>query len=102
VTKKITNDGGFEFRTVGRFADAAGRTEFKTDLYLFQAVFFSESKLDAASRWKQLDIRWQNTLGTKVYKAFSVGLYAEYMYDAQARRAGQLKQTMSVGLAYDL
>lgn len=102
VLKKTTNDGGFEFRTVGRFADAAERTELKTDLYLFQAVFFSESDLDTADRWKQLDVRWQNTLSTKVYKAFTVALYAEYFYNAQIARAGQFKQTVGVGLSYDL
>jgi hypothetical protein len=102
VLHETTNDGGFEFRTIGRFATADERTDFKTDLYLFQAVFFSESDLDAANRWKQLDVRWQNTLNTKVYKVFTVSLYAEYFYDAQVRRAGQFKQTVGLGVSYDL
>ena len=102
VREQVTNDGGFEFRTLGRFVGAGGRTEFKTDLYLYQAVYFSESEYDAANRWKQVDVRWQNTLDNKLYKALTLSLYLDFVYDAQIRRAGQLKQTLGVGLTYDL
>lgn len=102
VLKKTTNDGGFEWMTIGRFTDATERTEWKTDLSLFQAVYFSESELDAAGRWKQTDVRWQNTISTKLYKALSLGMYLDYIYNAQVRRAGQLKQTLGMGLNFDL
>lgn len=102
VAKRATNDGGFEWKTIGRFTDATERNEWKTDLTLFQAVFFSESDADIAGRWKQTDVRWQNTFSTKLFKAMSLGLYLDYIYDAQSRRAGQLKQTLGVGLNYDL
>lgn len=102
ILKRATNDGGFEWKTIGRFTDATERNEWKTDLTMFQAVFFSESDQDAAGRWKQTDVRWQNTFSTKLYKALSLGLYLDYIYDAQTRRAGQLKQTLGVGLNYDL
>jgi hypothetical protein len=102
VREQVTNDGGFEFRTLGRFATAEERTEFKTDLYLYQAVYFSESEFDLANRWKQVDVRWQNTLDNKLYKALTLSLYLDFVYDAQIRRAGQLKQTLGVGLTYDL
>lgn len=102
VLKQTTNDGGFEWKTVGRWSDAAERTEVKTDLDLFQAVFFSESDLDPANRWKQLDVRWQNSLSEKLYKALSFNLYLDYVYNAQISRAGQLKQTLGIGLTYKL
>jgi len=102
ISKRATNDGGFEWKTIGRFTDASERNEWKTDLTLFQAVFFSESDVDKAGRWKQTDVRWQNTFSTKLFKAMSLGLYLDYIYDAQTRRAGQLKQTLGVGLNYDL
>ena len=102
VLKEVTNDGGFEWKTIGRFTDATERTEWKTDLTLFQAVYFSESDLDAAGRWKQTDVRWQNTVSTKIYKALALGLYLDYIYDAQVRRAGMLKQTLGVGLSFNL
>ena len=102
ILKKVTNDGGFEWKTIGRFTDAEERNEWKTDLNVFQAVYFSESDLDPAGRWKQTDVRWQNTLSTKVYKVVTIGLYLDFIYDAQVRRAGQLKQTLGIGLSYDL
>jgi hypothetical protein len=63
---------------------------------------FSESDLDVNDRWRQLDVRWQNTFVTKVYKVISVSLYLDYLYDAQISRGGQLRQTLGVGLTYDL
>jgi hypothetical protein len=102
IKKKVLNDGGFEFRTIGRWTDAQERTEFKTDLHLYQAVYFSDSAEDPANRWKQLDVRWQNTLNQKVYSVINVSLYLDFVYDAQVRRAGQLKQTLGVGLTYEL
>jgi hypothetical protein len=102
VRKKVLNDGGFEFRALGRWTNANERTELKSDFYLFQAVYFSESEFDPANRWKQLDVRWQNTLNNKIYSAINVSLYLDFVYDAQVRRAGQLKQTLGVGLTYEL
>ena len=102
VPKRVTNDGGFEWKTIGRWTDAAGRTEFKTDLDLFQAVYFSESDLDPANRWKQVDVRWQNTLSTKLMNFISFNLYLDFIYNAQIRRAGMLRETLGIGLTYDL
>jgi hypothetical protein len=102
VRKQVTNDGGIEWKTFGRWTDAAGRTEFKTDLDLFQAVYFSESDLDTANRWKQVDVRWQNTLSTKLMSFISFNLYVDFIYDAQVRRAGMLRETLGIGLTYDL
>lgn len=102
VFKEMTTDGGFEYRVVGRWSDEQERTEFKSDLYLFQAVYFSESEFDVNDRWRQLDVRWQNSFVTKVYSVISVNLYLDYLYDAQISRGGQFKQTLGLGLTYDL
>jgi hypothetical protein len=95
-----SQDGGIEWRTVGRFAQAEDRTVFKTDLTLFQALFFSESELDPANRWKTIDVRWQNTLTQKITKYLSFDLYLDYVFNDQVRRAGQLKQTLGVSLGH--
>jgi len=47
-------------------------------------------------------VRWQNTLTTKLWKFINFNLYADFIYDAQVRRAGQLKETLGIGLTYDL
>jgi len=100
VRKEVTNDGGFEWKTIGRWTH--GPTELKTDLDLFQAVYFSESDLDTANRWKQVDVRWQNSMTTKIYEMVSFNLFVDFIYDAQIRRAGQLKETLGIGLTYDM
>lgn len=100
--KQYTNDGGFEWRTTGRFANTGDKTVFKSTLTVFQAVFFSGSDLDPANRWKTTDVRWENGLSNKLNKWMSVDLYLEYLFDDQLDRAGQLRQTLGVGLTADL
>jgi hypothetical protein len=60
-------------------------------------VFFSGRISILANRWKQVDVRWQNTLDNKLHKALTLSLYLDFVYDAQIRRAGQLKQTLESG-----
>jgi hypothetical protein len=97
-----TNDGGFEWVTTGRFATAEDRNVFDSELRFFQAVFFSESDLDPEDHWKTVDVRWQNKLSNKVYKWLSLDVYAELLYDKQVSRAGQFKQTLGVGMTWQL
>jgi hypothetical protein len=103
---KTTHDGGIEFRTVGRFATAGDRTVFRTELALFQALFFSgadaERLVFGADRWKTLDVYWQNLLSNKINKWMSLDLYFEYLFDEQLDKAGQFKQTLGVGFTVDL
>jgi len=100
--KQHTNDGGLEWRTTGRFASTGDKTVFKSTLTVFQAVFFSGSDLDPADRWKTTDVRWENGLSNKLNKWMSVDLYLEYLFDDQLSRAGQMRQTLGVGLTAQL
>src|SRR5262245_40384678 len=103
---KTTHDGGLEFRTVGRFASAEDRTVFKTEVALFQAVFFSgadaERQVFGEDRWKTLDVRWQNLLSNKINKFMALDLYFEYVFDEQLDKAGQFKEALGVGFTVDL
>jgi hypothetical protein len=103
---RTTRDGGFESRTTGRFASAEDKTVFTTELTLFQAVFFSGKDEEflrfGEDRWKTLDVRWQNQLSNKLNKWMSLDLYLEYLFDEQLDKAGQLKQTLGVGLTAQL
>ncbi len=104
--KKTTNDGGFEWRTTGRFASPEDKTVFKSELTLFQAVFFSGKDQERATfgteRWKTLDARWQNQLSNKLNKWMSLDVYFEYLFDKQLSKAGQFKQTLGVGVTAQL
>ena len=103
---RTTHDGGFESRTVGRFASAEDKTVFTSELTLFQAVFFSgkdeEFQRFGEDRWKTLDLRWQNQLSNKLNKWMSLDLYLEWLFDEQLDKAGQLKQTLGVGVTAQL
>lgn len=100
--KQTTNDGGFEWRTTGRFANEGDKTVFKSQLTVFQAVFFSGKDQDPEDRWQTLDVRWENTLSNRINKWMSVDLYLEYLFDEQLDKAGQLKQTLGVGVTAQL
>lgn len=104
--KKSTNDGGFEWRTTGRFASAEDKSVFKSELTLFQAVFFSGKDQEFAKfgedRWKTLDVRWQNQFSNKLNRWMSLDVYFEYLFDEQLAKAGQFKQTLGVGVTASL
>ena len=104
--KESTNDGGFEWRTNGRFATAEDKTVFKSELTLFQALFFSGTDQELATfgeeRWKTLDVRWQNQYSNKLNKWMSLDVYLEYLFDEQLSKAGQFKQTIGVGVTAQL
>jgi hypothetical protein len=102
IETSTTNDGGLEWVTTGRLATAEDRNVLDSELRFFQAVFFSESDLDPEDRWKTLDVRWQNKLANKLYKWLSVDLYLEFLYDQQQSEAGQFKQTLGVGMTWQL
>lgn len=103
---RTEHDGGIESRTVGRFASAEDRTVFRSELTLFQAVFFSGEEQEFAvfgeDRWQTLDVRWQNILSNKLNKWMSLDIYVEYLFDEQLDKGGQFKETMGVGVTVQL
>jgi hypothetical protein len=103
---RTAHDGGIEFKTVGRFATAKDKTVFKSELTLFQAVFFSgedeEFRRFGEDRWQTLDVRWQNLLSNQLNKWMSVDLYFEHLFDEQLDKAGQFKETLGVGVTVQL
>jgi len=99
---ETSNDGGLEWRTTGRFASKGDKTVFKSQLTVFQAVFFSASDQDPQDHWKTLDVRWENGLSNKINKWMSVDVYLEYLFDEQLNKAGQLKETLGIGVTAQL
>jgi hypothetical protein len=103
---RATNDAGLEWRTTGRFATAEDKTVFKSELTVFQALYFSGEEAEFAvfgeDRWKTTDVRWQNSLSNKLNRWMSLELYFEYLFDEQLDKAGQFKQTMGVGVTAQL
>jgi hypothetical protein len=103
---RTSHDAGIEWRTVGRFATAEDKTVFKSELTVYQALFFSAEEAEFAvfgeDRWNTTDVRWQNLLSNKLNRWMSLELYFEYLFDEQLDKAGQFKQTMGVGATVQL
>ncbi len=49
-----------------------------------------------------MDVDWQNTLSSKVTEWLSFDLFWQVLYDKQINKTGQYKQTLGVGLTWQL
>lgn len=97
-TKTIT-DGGIEF--IGSYEKLLRVQDVKLNskLVLYQALINSEDENDD---WKALDIKWENSISTKIWKAISMNLYFEIKYEKEEDNDIQFKQTMGLGVSYRL
>lgn len=102
--KEWSNDGGVEWVTDWRFATEGERTVYLSKLTVYRALYFSESDetegTPMGEYWESPDVDWENTLTNRLTEYLSLDLYFELVYDKQIDKAGQYKQTLGVGLAY--
>jgi hypothetical protein len=92
-------DGGAEWVTDMKLGSAASAYSFISKLTLFQALFNSESD-SLNDDWKEVDVNWDNGFYAKVTTVIQVGLTWQLLYDKEISKAGRLKQTLSLGIAY--
>ena len=102
IGRKTGTDGGLEWQTDSRYATEKDRFVYKSELRAFKAFFFSDKDNDPAGNWKRVDVNWKNTLSDKLNKVMSLDLYWEFLYDKQLDKAGQFKETLGVGVSYQL
>ncbi len=96
-----TNDGGVEL--VGMYEKLMIKHDAKLNskLVLYQALINSDSD-NLNSDWKALDLTWENSISTQVWKAISLNLYVELKYEKEEDQDPQYKQTMGLGISYRL
>lgn len=106
TTKSVTaTDGGMEYvadiKTV--LSDKLG---YIGKLTLYKAFFYSEKDdfkgTSQADYWKAVDANWENSLIASVSKYVQVVLYTQLLYDKQISLKGRLKETLSLGLTYNM
>ena len=99
---RTTVDVGFEWFTKSRLAAKEDRTVFTSELRLFKNLATSEDYPSLRLHWPALDVDWQNTVTNKVNKWIAFDLFWQLLYDKQVDERGQFKQTLGVGLSYQM
>jgi len=96
-----TNDGGVEF--VAEFVTPLlnDMVQFTSKLNLYQALYYSESD-DVNDDWKSMDIVWENIATAKLVGMLNVNFYMQLLYDKQVVDEFRTKQTLGLGLSYQL
>lgn len=97
-----TVDGGLEWRSAARVAGPEDRAVYASELRVFKAVETSESNALKRRYWSAVDVDWQNTLSSKVTSWLSFDLFWRLLYDKQVDKTGQFKQTLGIGLTWQL
>jgi hypothetical protein len=104
-TKRKTyteSDAGIDFVTIYNMNYKPKDITFSSRLELFQALYNSKSKDMTNNNWKATDVTWENTVGMKLYGAFTIGLYMELLYDKEQEKRTQFKETLGLGFSYQL
>ncbi|HNX37189.1 MAG TPA: DUF3078 domain-containing protein [Candidatus Cloacimonadota bacterium] len=97
-----TLDGGLEFVTEYKNVFSPSNITYNTKLQVYQAVFNSKSDELANDYWKATDMNWEHSLGMKLYKAISINLYLQLLYEKEQVNEIQFKETLGLGLSYNL
>lgn len=98
----ITVDGGIESVTEYKKFFDPSNIVYSSKLQIYQALFNSKSDDYLHEEWKSPDLNWENTLSLKVWKALSMNLYLQLVYEKEQIAELQLKETMGLGLSYNL
>lgn len=96
------SDAGGEFVAVYNQVFKPQDITFNSRLQLFQPFFNSKSDDFPNNDWKAMDMTWENTVNLKLYKALSVGLYLELLYNKEQEKSVQFKETLGLGFSYQL
>jgi hypothetical protein len=102
---KTTNDGGMESVTDLKLT-LSETLGFVSKLSLYKALFYSKANefkgTPRADYWKMVDANWENQVTAAVAKYVTVTLYAQLLYDKEISLRGRFKETLALGLTYDM
>jgi hypothetical protein len=98
-------DGGIESVTDLVYT-LSNNLNYVGKLTLFKALYNSDKDefkdTPAEDYWKAIDVNWENSLTATVAKYVSVSLYVQFLYDKQVSKRGRIKETLGLGLTYQL
>jgi hypothetical protein len=101
-----STDGGIEF--VNEFLSplSGERLTVSSTLIVFQAVANSQANAlkgqPGQNFWKAPDVNFENIITANITKYLIVSLYTQLLYDKQITLGGRFKQTLGLGVAYNI
>ncbi len=98
-TTSVPKEGGMEWITHGKFK-VSETSVYEINLRVFKALMSNQP--DSVTTWKAPDISFENILTVSVSKYVNMNAYLLLYYDKDQVDAIQLKQTMSVGISFNL
>lgn len=94
-------DGGLEFIADYKQVLDLINANYTSKLTAYQALFKSDAD-DADDNWKALDVKWENMLSFKLFKALSLNLNLDFIYEKEQVDQIQWREVLGLGLSYTL
>lgn len=99
------SSGGIEWVTDARLT-LRENISYVGKLTLYQALSFSDKDAlagtPAASHWKKTDVEFDNVFTASITGLIKVNLHLEFRYDRQVSSGVQIRETIAIGLAFNL
>jgi len=61
-----------------------------------------KERLKRIDYWKAVDVNWENIVSAKITKIITVNFYLQFLYDKQVETRGRLKETLGIGIVYQM
>lgn len=100
--RETVNSGGLNWVTDFSHTTSDEKLKYSTKLRVFWAWFNSESSNLPNNDWKAPDVAWEHTVSASITKLLQVQLFLEFQYDKEIDAAVRFKQTLALGLSYQL
>lgn len=97
-----TVDGGLEFVSEYKHVFSPMEANFRSKLWVYQALFNSKEDELPNDDWKAADMVWENVFTTKLWGLLSANLTFEMRYEKEQIDQVQWKQILGLGFAYSL
>ena len=97
-----TNDGGIQFIAEYMRRFFPQDILYNSRLEVYQALFNSEEDELPNDYWKNVDLKWQHSVSTKVWSIVNAMLFFEMVYDKEQDQDLQYRQTLGLGVFFQL
>lgn len=97
----IPIDGGVEGIIEYKQIISTLNASYNSKLTAYQAIFKSDAS-EGNDNWKALDLKWENMISFKLWKALSLNLNLNLIYEKEQSPDIQWKEVLGLGLSYSL
>ena len=95
-------DGGIEFIAEYMKRFLPQDILYNSRLQVYQALFNSEEDELVEDHWKRVDVKWENTLSTRIWSIINASLFFETVYEREKHKNPQFRQTLGLGIFFQL